>query len=148
LTDKIFVVHGHEDAAKTEIELFLRQHGLEPIVLHRLPDRGMTLIEKIEHYSEVVYAIVIMTPDDTVVGSGKSVNKIRREEHRARQNVIFEWGFFVGRYGRKKVCCIYEEGTNIPSDVSGVVYKPYSKSVEEIKYSLLEELKAAGLKVT
>ena len=108
----------------------------------------MTLIEKIEHYSDVVYAIVILTPDDTVIGSGKSVNKIRREELRARQNVIFEWGFFVGRYGREKVCCIYQEGTMLPSDVSGVVYKPYVKAVEEIKYNLLAELKAAGLNVS
>ena len=147
MTKKVFVVHGHEETAKNEIELFLREIGLEPIILHRMPDRGMTLIEKIEHYSDVVYSIILLTPDDTVIGSGKSVNKIKRQEHRSRQNVIFEWGYFVGRFGRDRVCCVYKKGTNLPSDVSGVVYKPYAESVEEVKYALLQELKAAGLAV-
>ena len=101
MTKKVFVVHGHDETAKSEIELFLREIGSEPIILHRMPDQGMTLIEKIEHYSDVVYSIILLTPDDTLIGSGKSVNKIKRQEHRSRQNVIFEWGYFVGRFGER-----------------------------------------------
>jgi predicted nucleotide-binding protein len=145
---KIFIVHGHDHAAANEIELSLNRHGLEAIVLHRQPDKGRTLIEKIEHYAaNVAYVIIILTPDDTVIGSGPSLNEIPREEGRARQNVIFEWGYFVGKFGRERVCCIYKEGTVLPTDVSGVVYKPFRRSIDEVKYGLLEELKASGLKI-
>ena len=145
---RIFIVHGHDHVAVNELEIFLKDHSLEAIVLHRKPDEGRTLIEKIEHYSNVDYAIIILTPDDTVIGSGPSVNKIRQEEGRARQNVIFEWGFFVGKFGRGNVCCLYKDGTALPSDVSGVVYKPFTNSVNEVKYELLQELKASKLNIS
>jgi len=146
---EIFIVHGHDHAAANEMEILLQRHGLKGIVLHRQPDQGRTLIEKIENYAaNVSYVIVILTPDDTVIGSGPSVNKIPQEEGRARQNVIFEWGYFVGKFGREHVCCVYKEGTVLPSDVSGVVYKPFRQSIDEVKYDLLEELKASGLKVS
>jgi len=142
---KVFVVHGHDEVAKHEIEVFLKEIDLEPIVLHRQVDKGNTLIEKIEVNSDVAYVIVIVTPDDTVIGSGSSLNKICQEESRARQDAIFEWGYFVGKYGRERVCCVYKEGTVLPNDLSGLVYKSFRHSVEEIKYSLLRELQSAGL---
>lgn len=145
LSRKVFIVHGHDESAKNEIEIFLKENHLEPIVLHRQTDGGNTLIEKIEKYSDVAYAIVIITPDDTVIGSGPSVSKISSQEGRARQNVIFEWGYFLGKYGRERVCCVYKQGVVLPSDLSGLVYKPFQHSIEEVKYSLLKELQAVGL---
>jgi len=147
VTDKVFVVHGHSEGPKAEIEVFLRELGLEPIVLHRKSDQGLTLIEKFEKHSDVKYAVIILTPDDIVVGSGPSEHKIQKEEGRARQNVIFEWGFFVGKLGRGKVCCLNQAGTVLPSDVHGIVYKPFENSIDEIKYSLRKELVDAGLDV-
>lgn len=145
LADKVFIVHGHDEGSRAEIELFLREQGLEPIVLHRQADHGLTLIEKVEKYSDVRFAIVLLTPDDTVIGSGPSVNKIRSEEPRARQNVIFEWGFFVGKLGRGRVCCLVKRGVLLPSDVHGIVYKPFDLHINEVKYALRQELAAAGL---
>lgn len=63
-SNKVFVVHGHDHALKTDVERFLRELHLDPIVLHREPDRGMTLIEKFEEHSDVGYAFVLLTPDE------------------------------------------------------------------------------------
>lgn len=64
LSNRVFVVHGHDHGAKTELEVFLTSVGLEPVVLHRQPDQGRTLIEKFEHHSDVGFAFILLTPDD------------------------------------------------------------------------------------
>jgi predicted nucleotide-binding protein len=145
-SNKVFIVHGHERAAKTELELFLGEIGLEPVVLHRQADRGLTIIEKFEKHSCVDYAIVLMTPDDQVMPSDNSGNTAH-PEFRARQNVIFELGFFVGKLGRERVCCIYRRGVTPPSDIAGLVYKEYREHVEDVKWELIKELRSAGYKV-
>lgn len=139
----VFIVHGHNHEAKNELELFLKELGLNPIVLHRKVDEGQTIIEKFEKYSNVGYAIILLTPDDTVASSGKTA-----EEKRARQNVIFEFGFFAGRLRRNRVCCLYQENVSLPSDLSGLIYKPFKNHIEEIKFALIKELKAAGYQVS
>ncbi len=147
--NKVFVVHGHDIELKNDVELFLREINLEPIVLHRQLDEGLTVIEKFEKHSDVKFAIILLTPDD--IGYPKSENskteKERNIELRARQNVIFEFGFFVGKLSRKNVCCIFKEGVTLPSDLSGLIYKQVNKSVEEVGFLLIRELKNAGLKV-
>jgi predicted nucleotide-binding protein len=136
---QIFIVHGHNHEAKNELEIFIKEIGLDPIVLHRKPDEGQTLIEKFEKHSKVGYAIILLTPDDVVHSSEKD-----KEERRARQNVIFEFGYFVGMLTRKRVCCLYQENVTLPSDVSGLIYKPFKSHIEEVKYALIKELKSAG----
>ena len=147
--NKVFIVHGHDTELKNDVELFIRSINLEPIVLHRQLDEGLTIIEKFEKHSDVNYAIILLTPDD--IGypiSEKDKNDKEKEmELRARQNVIFEFGFFVGKINRKNVCCIYKEGVTLPSDLSGLIYKKINKTVEEIGLFLMKELKNAGLKV-
>jgi len=142
-TKDIFIVHGHNHEAKNELELFLKEIGLNPIVLHRKADEGQTIIEKFEKHSKVGYAVILLTPDDTVVSSGGNA-----EEKRARQNVIFEFGFFAGRLGRNRVCCLYQEDMALPSDLSGLIYKPFKTHIEEIKFALIRELKAAGYHIS
>ena len=93
---QVFVVHGHDEALKNDMELFLKKIGLEPIVLHRQPDQGLTVIEKFERHSDVAFVVVLLTPDDvgyTQAESKKPESK-RKLESRARQNVIFEFGYF------------------------------------------------------
>ena len=144
---KVFVVHGHDEALKNDMELFLRKIGLEPIVLHRQPDQGLTVIEKFERHSDVAFVVVLLTPDDvgyTQAESKKSESK-RKIESRARQNVIFEFGYFVGKLGRKRVCCVYKEGVTVPTDISGLLYKEVKSSVDDIAWPLIQELRAAGL---
>lgn len=149
LSKQVFIVHGHDDASKQELELFLKELGLDPIVLHRKPDEGRTIIEKFEKYSDVSYAFVLLTPDD--VGYSKSEesksDEKRVKELRARQNVIFEFGYFVGRLGRGRVCCLHKPGVRLPTDVSGVLYKELSGNVANLGYEIIKELKAAGFEL-
>jgi len=133
---------------KSDLEVFLHEIGLEPIVLHRQPDEGLTVIEKFERHADAGFAIILITPDD--VGYKKTEpekeESKRKIEYRARQNVIFEFGYFVGKLGRPHVCCVYKKGVTLPSDLSGLLYKEVNESTEEIGYSLIKELKNAGLK--
>lgn len=146
---KVFVVHGHDERSKTNLEVFLHEIGLEPVVLHRQADEGQTIIEKFEKHSDVGYAFILLTPDEIAYLSAEE-NKPdgeRLKEFRARPNVIFEFGYFVGRLGRAKVCCLHTGDVKLPSDVSGVIYKNYKTSIEEVAYSIIKDLKAAGYTV-
>jgi predicted nucleotide-binding protein len=114
---KVFVVHGHDETAKLAVENFLRQLKLEPVVLHRQPNRGRTIIEKLEEEAEPVgYAVILLTPDD----EGRTKGGLGMQD-RARQNVLFEWGLFVGLLRRKHVCALYK-GVELPSDLDGVLW--------------------------
>ena len=146
---RIFVVHGHDQSLKTDVERFLHQLGLEPVVLHRKPDKGQTIIEKFEENSDVGYAFILLTPDEFAytVDQEKLADSARKKELRARPNVIFEFGFFVGKLGRRRVCCIYKEGVVLPSDLTGLIYKKVSDSIDSQAYSIIQELKAAGYEI-
>ena len=147
-SNKIFVVHGHDHHARSEIEIFLRDIGLEPIVLERALNEGSpTIIEKFLKYSDVDYAVVLLTPDDKAI-SERDRPRGKNWEHRARQNVIFELGYFIGRMGAKRVCCVYKEGVTPPSDISNFVWQMYSQHVREIKFELVRELTKAGYAVS
>ncbi|MEO8621978.1 MAG: nucleotide-binding protein [bacterium] len=150
LGKRVFVVHGHDDAAKAAVEILLRDLGLEPIVLHRQPDAGQTLIEKFETYSDVGYAFVLLTPDDIAYSSEQESlpEPLRAKEWRARQNVVFEYGFFVGKLGRSRVCCLFNGSVTLPSDLHGLAYKSFDKSIDEVAYGIAKELKAAGCSVS
>ena len=145
--NKVFVVHGHDSELKNDIDIFLRDLGLEPIILHRKADEGLTIIEKFEKHSDVVYAFILLTPDDigmTVKEYQKEDSK-RKIEFRARQNVIFEFGYFAAKLGRRNVCCIYKEGVTLPNDISGLLYKKVNDTIDSIGYEIIKELKAAML---
>lgn len=145
-SNKVFIVHGHDEIAKTSLEVFVRENGLEPVVLHRQADQGQTIIEKFERHSDVGYAFILLTPDEIAYlrGEESRPDSERSKELRARPNVIFEFGYFVGKLGRSRVCCLHTGGVSLPSDVSGMIYKAYSKSIEEVAYSIIKDLKAAG----
>ena len=61
---KAFVVHGHDGEARESTAHFLQKLGVEPIILHEQANQGRTLVEKLEHYGKVGFAVVILTPDD------------------------------------------------------------------------------------
>ncbi|WP_423708844.1 TIR domain-containing protein [Undibacterium sp. WLX3042] len=145
-TKKVFVVHGHDEIAKTNLEVFLHEIGLEPVVLHRQADEGLTIIEKFEKHSDVGYAFILLTPDEVsyVKADEQKGDDARQKEYRARPNVIFEFGYFVGKLGRSRVCCLYTGDVSLPSDVSGMIYKEFKNSIEEVAYSIIKDLKASG----
>lgn len=148
-SNRVFVVHGHDDKTKAELEILLSELGLEPVVLHRQPDEGHTIIEKFEKYSDVGYAFIMLTPDEVAYLSNEDrlPDAERHKEIRARPNVIFEFGYFVGKLGRQNVCCLYTGDVSLPSDLNGLLYKKFSANVEEVAYSISRELKARGYRL-
>ena len=148
-TKKVFVVHGHDEIVKTSLEVFLHEIGLEPVVLHRQADEGQTIIEKFEKHSDVGYAFILLTPDEIayIKSDDSKVDTERKKEFRALPNVIFEFGYFVGKLGRSRVCCLYTGDVCLPSDVSGMIYKKFTNNIDEVAYSIIKDLKASGYEI-
>ena len=140
---KIFLVHGHDELALQETARFLEKLDQEVIVLREQPNQGRTIIEKFEDYADVGFAIVLLTHDDK--GGPVSV-AAESQQPRARQNVIFEFGYFIGRLGRNRVCALYRPGVEIPSDYSGVLYQELDNK-GGWRLQLAKELRAAGMAV-
>lgn len=136
-SNEIFVVHGHDKAAMEGVARLLERLGLRAVILHEKPNEGRTLIEKFETHSEVGFAVVLLTPDDVggPVGGGS--------QHRARQNVILELGYFCGKLGRQRVCALKKGEVEVPSDFVGVVYEAIDDA-GAWKFKLAQELKQAG----
>lgn len=144
---KVFIVHGHDNDLKQQLEIFLSRVGLKPIVLHREANKGRTIIEKFEAHSDVKYAFVLLTPDDIGCSVNDKDQPVENYNFRARQNVIFELGFFIGKLGRANVCTLYVEGVELPNDISGLVYQRVTNNIEDVGFHIIKELKAAGLEV-
>ena len=140
--EKIFVVHGHDSEMLSAIESFILKLGLRPVVLRNQPSRGRTIVEKIEDYSEVSSAVVLLSPDDTAYPRGSSSSDAK---FRARQNVIFELGFFIGKLGRHSVIAVHrtDERFEMPTDYEGVIFTPYDEG-GGWKLALAKELQAIG----
>lgn len=140
---KIFLVHGHDELALQETARFLEKLDQEVIVLREQPNQGRTIIEKFEDYADVGFAIVLLTHDDK---GGPVKVAAESQQPRARQNVIFEFGYFIGRLGRNRVCALYRPGVEIPSDYSGVLYQELDDK-GGWRLQLAKELRAAGMTV-
>ena len=138
-TSEVFVIHGRDHGTKNTVARFLERLGLEPVILHEQPDEGRTIIEKFEQYA-TGFAVALLTPDDV---GGPDQDDLRP---RARQNVIFELGFFVGKFGRNRVCALMGDGVEVPSDYSGVLYIPLDES-EGWKMTLMREMRTAGFEI-
>lgn len=175
----VFIVHGKDQKAVKELKAMLTAFDLHPIILHEQPSGSRTIVEKLEKYSNVNFAFVILTPDD-VGGASKEYSDILQEassvinkslqgkakssesaimltksikrmrylmRERARQNVVLEFGYFVGKIGRDKVCCLLKGDVERPSDMDGIVYVPFEKSVNEARETIAQELRAAGYEI-
>ena len=136
--NKVFIVHGHDDVMKLEVARFIEKLKFEAIILHEQSNAGLTIIEKFEKYSDTGYAIILYSPCD--VGS-KNENGAT-PKLRARQNVVFEHGYLIGKLGRNKVSALVKDDIEIPSDIDGIVYIYYDK--DEWKFKIVNELKTAG----
>ena len=142
-TNEVFIVHGRDEGVKDTVARFLERLGLEPIILAEMPSQGRTIIEKFEQHAQVGFAIVLLTPDDAGSLQGDENEPIRP---RARQNVIFELGFFIGRLGREHVCALTKREVEIPSNYAGIEYIPLNDS-DDWKLKLIRELKSVGFEV-
>lgn len=137
---KVFVVHGHDEAARETVARFLVALGLQPIILHEQVSQSRTVIEKIEANSDVGFAVVLLTGDDV---GGKSASELKP---RARQNVIFELGYFIGHLKRARVCALKRGDVEVLSDFSGVVYTEFDAK-GGWKMELAKEIRAAGIAI-
>lgn len=141
MSNKVFIVHGHDDSAKLEVARTLEKAGFEAIILHEQPNKGRTIIEKIEDYADVGYAVILYTECD--VGRDKNAPE-RSEKYRARQNVVFEHGFFLGRLGRERVFALVKGDVETPGDIGGVIYTPMDAK-GAWKMDLAKDMKAVGI---
>lgn len=139
--NKVFVVHGHDDELVLEVENFLRKIELDPVIIAKKPSGGKTIIEMIEHRGDVQFAIVLLTPDDKG-GLNAPKSKLRP---RARQNVILELGYFVGRLGRDRVISLYRGDVELPSDMHGVIYIPTDMPNNDWRIDFAKNLKLAKI---
>lgn len=135
---RIFIVHGHDGELKQSVARLIEQQGIEAIILSEQANQGRTIIEKFEDYSDVGGAICLFTADDT----GKA-NSAEKYCLRARQNVVFEAGYFIGKLGRHHVVLIADRDVEMPSDLSGVVYTEKGNW----QFELIKELRAIGYNV-
>jgi hypothetical protein len=140
-TSQVFIVHGHDDIAKLDMSAFISSLGLQPIILHQQASSGRTIIEKIEHYSNVGFGVVLYTPCDTGSKAGELTGN-----YRARQNVVFEHGFLIGKLSRARVSAVVKGLVETPNDISGVVYTLMDNE-GQWKQQLLVELRYAGYQV-
>ena len=137
-SNKVFIVHGHAESIISDVARTIEKLGLEDIILREQPSTGKTIIEKFESCAkDVHFAVILLTADDKIEGE---------DGYRARQNVIFEMGYFMGALGRKNVLCLLQENVEKPGDIDGVVYTPLDKA-GSWKISLVRELQACGYSV-
>lgn len=136
--DKVFIVHGHDGELKQSVARIIEKQDIDAIILSEQANQGRTIIEKFEDYSDVSGAICLFTADD--FGRAKSDEA---EKTRARQNVVLEAGYFMGKLGRNRIVILADKGIEIPSDLSGIVYT----DTTSWQFDLLKELSAMGYKV-
>ena len=147
---KVFVVYGHDEDVRNEVKQFLLEIECEPVILQNEPSGGLTIIEKIEAYSNVIeFAIVIYSAcdegrllQDIATKEGKKNNEYQK---RARQNVVFEHGYMIAKLTRQKVVALIENGVETPGDVDGVVY--VSMSDDGWRQSIIKEMDNAGIAI-
>ena len=142
---QIFVVYGHDEIARTQLESLLRRWDLEPIILDQQASAGQTIIEKLEEYTaDVGYAIVLATPDDEGKAKTETTTKSR-----VRQNVVLELGMFLAKLGRERVAILLKEASDFerPSDIQGLIYIPFQNRVDEVSLNLIRELTRQGYNI-
>jgi hypothetical protein len=137
LGNNIFIIHGHDNEMKREVQLFLERCDLDGIVLHECPNKNRTVIDKLIGEGQGAnYVIALLSPDDELVNG----------QTRARQNVILEIGYFLGLLGKDRVNMLKRGNVEIPSDLQGILYTEYDEA-GAWKMKLVKELRAVGINV-
>ena len=144
LNNEVFIIYGHDETAKAQLEAMIRRWGLEPLILDQLPSEGQTVIEKLEKYTDrVKFAVVLATPDD----EGHKANRSDEKAYRARQNVVLELGMLLKQLGRKSVAILLKQQENMerPSDIQGLIYIPFKDDLQKEAGPLLaKEMASQG----
>lgn len=153
LSNDIFIVHGHNEEMKQAVARVVTKLGLNPIILHEQANEGKTIIEKFETNAEAINFAIILLSGDDLAASVRDLNGVKDEEVRqhlelrARQNVVFEMGYFAGKLGRANVFFLLQDNVTKPGDLDGIVYTAYD-TARVWRFELVKELKNAGYKVS
>ena len=143
-SQKVYILHGHDEETKTTVAKFIENLGLKPAILDKEPSKGQTVIEKFDEQADKAgFAIALLTPDDVGALKDEAGWKLNL---RARQNVIFELGYFIGKLNANRVCLLYKEGVELPSDIPNVAYVPMD-SADAWKLKLSQGMRKAGLPI-
>lgn len=165
---KVFIVHGRDETQALRLQKHLRARNVDAEMFEDFKERSgsNTIIELLEYiWKKAGYAFIITTAEDfgvlrdefekskndmfrgiKEIEVTKVCNLLESLKTRARQNVVFEFGLFMGALGRDNVCCLLQEGTQErPSDIDGILYTAFTKSVEEKFGEIDAKLKKAGL---
>lgn len=148
-TQEIFIVHGHDEEMKQSVARALEKLKLKPVILHERANQNQTLIGKFVKYSaDTAFAIVLLSSDDLGCVKPSNPEETVSLRPRARQNVVLELGYFLGKLGQENVLTFFrkEDDFELPSDYSGILYAQYDQS-ERWKFDLVRELSAAGFEV-
>ncbi len=147
---RVFVVYGHDETAREQLELVLHRMDLDPFVLGNTSDSGLTIIEALE--KEILsptegkrFGIVLLTPDDMGYKQGESPENA---EPRARQNVVMEMGMLIAAFGRSRVAILRRGHVEVPSDASGIIYLGFNNHVKETAAKLYLRLREAGFELS
>lgn len=143
---KVFIVHGHDDAAREQLELVIHKLGLDPFVLANTGGDGLTLIEALEKEfnpgaNQARFGIVLMTPDDMGYSKADGHENV---QPRPRQNVVLEMGMLISAIGRGNVAILKKGHLEVPSDAQGILYIPFNDHVKETVPKLTDRLRKAG----
>lgn len=147
INNRVFVVYGHDETARNQLEVMLRRWDLEPLILDQLPSEGQTVIEKLEKYTaDVQFGVVLATPDD----EGHRADRPDEKAYRARQNVVLELGMLLALLGRKRVAILLKQQENMerPSDIQGLIYIPFKDNLQkEAGPMLAKEMATQGYNI-
>jgi predicted nucleotide-binding protein len=143
---EVFIVHGHDEMAKDQLELVLHKFGLEPFILANNVGQGLTIIEALEskigiNQNQPSFGIILMTPDDMGYAVNQGCDTIKS---RARQNVVLEMGMLISSIGRKNIAILIKGNLEKPSDSDGIIYISFDKHVKETASKLAERLQNSG----
>ena len=136
----VFLIHGRDHGAREVVARFLEGLDLEVTILEDEPNRGRTVVEKFEQSSGADFAVALFTPDDV---GGLSQDDLKP---RARQNVVLEYGYYLGKFDRDRVFALVKGDIEMPSDISGVLFTKMDEA-GGWKMKLMQELKAAGFDI-
>ena len=148
--ERIFVVYGHDETAREQLELVLHKLDLNHFVLGNTAGGGLTIIEALE--KEILdpkegkrFGIVLLTPDDMGYKQGDNPENA---EPRARQNVVMEMGMLIAAFGKSRVAILKKGHVVVPSDASGIIYLGFNSHVKETAAKLCQRLREAGFELS
>ncbi|WP_169304301.1 TIR domain-containing protein [Pedobacter frigoris] len=145
IAPKLFVVYGHDETSRDQLELVLSKLNIQPFILAKSGGGGLTIIEALEQHvgkdGSAQAGIVLLTPDD--MGFAKKDGDQAMKE-RARQNVILEMGMLISRLGRQNTIILVKGKLERPSDTDGIMYHAFNSHVKEVGSALVDRLEGSG----